>query len=61
MWSCIGRQLAYGELRVVLAKMVWNFDMSMAVGGRNVEWAAQKSWFLVEKEPFDVRLVDVRS
>ncbi|MCJ1245734.1 hypothetical protein MMC30_002938 [Trapelia coarctata] len=61
MWSCIGRQLAYGELRVILAKMVWNFDMCKADGGRDVEWAEQKSWFLVEKEPFDVRLVDARS
>ena len=60
IWSCIGKQLAYGELRVVLARMVWNFDLSVAVGGRDVDWTKQKCWFLVEKEPFDVTLVDIR-
>jgi len=60
MWSCIGKQLAYGELRVIIAKMCWNFDMSVAVDGRDVEWEDQKSWFLVEKQAFDVRLKDAR-
>ncbi|KAL8665788.1 MAG: hypothetical protein Q9202_001910 [Teloschistes flavicans] len=60
IWSCIGKQLAYGELRVVLGRMVWNFDISVAARGRDVDWTAQKCWFLVEKEPFDVDLVDVR-
>ena len=56
MWSCIGKVLAYNELRVVLAKMVWHFDMSIAKDGRDVDWAKQKCWFLMEKEPLDVRL-----
>lgn len=57
-WSCIGKQFAYAELRVVLAKMVWNFDISVAIGGRDVDWTKQKCWFVMEKQPFDVRLVD---
>ena len=60
-WSCIGRQLAYAELRVVLAQILWNFDMTLAVEGRDVDWAEQKSWCLMHKNPFDVDLVDVRS
>lgn len=51
---------AYGELRVVLAKMVWNFDISMAIGGRDVDWTNQKCWFVTEKQPFNVNLVDAR-
>lgn len=60
MWSCIGKQLAYVELRIALAKMVWNFDISAAIGGRDVDWAKQKCWFIMEKKPFDVKLVDAR-
>lgn len=59
-WSCIGKQLAYGELRVILASLVWTFDVKVAANGRDVHWEAQKSWFLIEKEPFDVELQDVR-
>jgi cytochrome P450 len=59
-WSCIGKQLAYAELRVILAKLVWNFDMSSPVNGRDVDWGRQKAWVLIEKQPFDVRLQDVR-
>lgn len=59
-WSCIGKYLAYQELRLILAKLVWHFDIAMAEGGRNVEWTKQKCFALVKKEPFDVKLVDVR-
>lgn len=60
MWSCIGKKLAYGELRVTLAKMVWNFDMSIAIGGRDVDWTKQKCWFNMETQPLDVALVPAR-
>ena len=60
-WSCIGKPLAYGELRLVLAKLVWHFNMDVAKSGRNVEWSDQKSWFVMQKEPFDICLTDVRS
>ncbi|KAI2628416.1 putative cytochrome P450 monooxygenase [Xylaria nigripes] len=34
--NCIGRNLAYAEMRLILAKMVYNFDISMADESR--EW-----------------------
>jgi len=55
-WSCIGKDLAYGELRVTLAKLCWCFDLSAAVGGRNVDWLMQKTYAMVERQPFDVQL-----
>ena len=61
MWSCIGKYLAYQELRMVLAKLVLHFDMAMAEGEKNVEWTKQKCFALVEKEPFYTKLVDIRS
>jgi cytochrome P450 family 628 len=31
-WGCIGKQLAYNELRTVISKLVLNFDMTFAPG-----------------------------
>lgn len=45
----------------MLAKILWNFDMMLTAGGRDVDWAEQKCWFLTHKQPFDVDLVDIRS
>ena len=55
-WSCIGKTLGYAELRIILAKLIWHFNVSTAPGGRDVEWLAQKRYTMVEKDPFDVRL-----
>lgn len=60
-WSCIGKPLALAELRIVLANLVWYFDIMGAPGGRDVEWLAQKSYAMVEKQPLDVQLVLVQS
>ncbi|KAF2183917.1 cytochrome P450 [Zopfia rhizophila CBS 207.26] len=56
-WSCIGKNLGMAELRLILARMVWSFDMSLAPGGKTVDWGTQKQYVLVEKEGFDVKLV----
>ena len=60
-WSCIGKNLAYAELRTIIAKLVWNFDMSVAQGGRDVDWTKQKTYVLMEKQPFDVCFRDIRN
>ena len=57
--SCIGKQLAYAELHVILAKLVWQFDMSAATGSRNIEWLEQKIYAMVNLQPFDVQLTDM--
>jgi len=44
---------------VILAKMLWHFDMSVAPGGRNTEWLEQKTYAMVNLQPFDVLLADV--
>ena len=59
--SCIGKSLAYAEMRLILAKMVWTFDMEVPEKGKKVlDWAAQKTYVLVEKKPFEARLKSVR-
>ncbi|KAF2478138.1 uncharacterized protein BDR25DRAFT_207093, partial [Lindgomyces ingoldianus] len=55
--SCIGRPLVLAQLRLVLAKMVWKFDIEKAntkAGG--LQWEEQKTFTVVEKLPFDVKL-----
>ncbi|KAK3349747.1 isotrichodermin C-15 hydroxylase [Lasiosphaeria hispida] len=52
--SCIGRGLAYMESRLVLARLVWNFDMELMPESWN--WTAQKTWVLYEKLPLKARL-----
>ena len=47
----------------MLARLMWNFDISVAVGPHGEEtldWTKQKTWVLVQKEPFNVKLTDVR-
>ena len=45
--------LAYAEMRLILAKMVWNFDMELLTKG---DWADQKVYILYQKTPLRVKL-----
>ncbi|KAF7593962.1 hypothetical protein BBP40_010469 [Aspergillus hancockii] len=45
--NCIGRNLAYNEMRVMLARVLYNFDLELAPESEN--WNQQKSHFLWEK------------
>ena len=45
--NCIGRNLAYAEMRLILARFLWNFDVEIDEGrmeGR--EWTDQKTFTL---------------
>ena len=53
--NCIGKPLAMAQLRLVLARMVWNFDLEMGPG-RGLEWMKQKTFIVVQKEPVEVRV-----
>ncbi|KAI1166340.1 cytochrome P450 [Nemania serpens] len=47
--NCIGRNLAYAEMRLVLAKLVFNFDLSLADDSR--EWLKDQKAFTVWDKP----------
>jgi cytochrome P450 len=51
--NCIGQNLAWAEMRLVLARVVYNFDLEPA---DDLCWLDQKSYYLWEKEPFLVRV-----
>lgn len=51
--------LAYTEMRLILARMVFNFDMKLADGCSN--WIeGQKSYFLWKKPPLNAYLTPVQ-
>ena len=57
--NCIGKNLAYAELRLILARVIWNFDLAMPRGLLQKDgdyWAKQRAYVLVEKEPLVVQL-----
>ena len=53
--NCIGKNLAYAEMRLILAKLLYHFDLSL---GDNMEgdWFDQKSWAIRWKKPVNVKL-----
>ncbi|KAL9127951.1 MAG: hypothetical protein Q9217_003264 [Psora testacea] len=52
--SCIGRNLAYLEMRLILARMLWSFDMQLSAESQN--WDDQASWIQWDKKPLIVKL-----
>lgn len=41
--SCLGMKLAYAEMRVVLARLVWGFDLKLADNGDKWDWGRQNT------------------
>lgn len=52
--NCIGRELAYSESRVVLARVLWSFDLKLHE--KSGEWDKQRSYLLWEKPPLICKL-----
>jgi len=56
--NCIGRALAYAEMRLIMARLIWNFDLELAAGSE--EWGTEQRAYLVwEKGPLMVKLTPV--
>lgn len=52
--NCIGKNLAYNEMRVILARVLWNFDLELC--DESLRWNEHKSYTLWEKPPMMCRL-----
>lgn len=52
--SCMGRHLAWAEMRLIIARLVWTFDVETT--GKSLKWSDLKTFLLVEKKPLEVRL-----
>jgi cytochrome P450 len=55
--SCVGKPLALAELRIILGKIVWNFDLEdVDTEAGKLRWADQRVFTVVERKPFEIRL-----
>ncbi|MCJ1351257.1 MAG: hypothetical protein MMC33_001241 [Icmadophila ericetorum] len=54
--GCLGQNIAWAEMRLLLARMVWNFDIEKVDDERTVDWDSQESFYLWQKESCEVRL-----
>ncbi|GAB1320003.1 Cytochrome P450 monooxygenase astJ [Madurella fahalii] len=53
--SCIGQNLAWAEMRLALAKVLWTFDVAApADKSKWVSWGSLKTFLLIEKKPIKV-------
>lgn len=55
--NCIGRNLAYAEMRLILAKIIYNFDMRLA--DESIDWLDHECSILHSKPPLPVYLTPV--
>ncbi|KAK4449769.1 isotrichodermin C-15 hydroxylase [Podospora aff. communis PSN243] len=57
--NCIGRNLAYAEMRIILARLVYDFDMKLAPDSKN--WVErQKTYTLWDRMPLNVYFTPVQ-
>lgn len=53
--NCIGKNLAYSELRLIMSRLLWNFDVELVEGYQ--QWSKSHKVYIVwEKTPLMVRL-----
>jgi cytochrome P450 len=62
--GCIGRNLTYVELRLILGALLWNFDIEFADGAPlwnpAEEYKGLRAFNTWEKSPLMVKLTDIR-
>ncbi|PVI01258.1 cytochrome P450 [Periconia macrospinosa] len=56
--NCIGRNLAYHEMRLIMASILWHFDMELCPESDG--WINQKTYTLYEKPDLWVKFKEVR-
>ncbi|KAK1963763.1 cytochrome P450 [Colletotrichum sublineola] len=57
--ACLGMNLAYAEMRVILARVIWAFDLRLDEGSRG--WDEQLNYALWDKPPLMVHLTPRQS
>ncbi|KAH7407559.1 cytochrome P450 ClCP1 [Cadophora sp. MPI-SDFR-AT-0126] len=59
--GCLGQHLAWLELRVIMARLLWNFDLGLSRGTRPIEWTSQKIFWAWEKDPMSINIKNGRT
>jgi cytochrome P450 len=52
--GCIGKDLAWAEIRLVLIKLLWNFDLTATPNP--LKWESLRTFLLVEKKPVEINI-----
>ncbi|UPX20100.1 uncharacterized protein EKO05_0010345 [Ascochyta rabiei] len=52
--QCIGMKLAYAEMRIIVAKVLWGFDMQLANQQDRFDWGEQATYIFWDKRPLKV-------
>ncbi|KAH5622240.1 hypothetical protein HBI51_248140 [Parastagonospora nodorum] len=52
--DCLGKNMAYHEMRFILAKVLYNFDLELC--GQSEDWMEQKVYVLWQKTPLMVKV-----
>ncbi|OCK77527.1 cytochrome P450 [Lepidopterella palustris CBS 459.81] len=55
--NCLGKNMAYHEMRLILSKILFNFDLQLCEESEG--WTNQECWTLWEKHPLMVKLTAV--
>ncbi|KAI9694166.1 MAG: hypothetical protein M1822_003437 [Bathelium mastoideum] len=55
--NCVGQNIGLAEMRLVMARVLWRFDLRCPL---KHEWMDQSSYLLWEKKPLPIELVSVR-
>ncbi|TAQ86122.1 hypothetical protein B7494_g5556 [Chlorociboria aeruginascens] len=52
--SCLGKTLAWAEMRLILARLIFAFDIEAS--DKPLKWKELRTFLLVEKKPIEIRL-----
>ncbi|KAF7861417.1 hypothetical protein EAF04_007982 [Stromatinia cepivora] len=52
--NCIGKNLAWAEIRLVITRLLWVFDV--AESGKRLDWTKLKTLMIIQKEPIMVKI-----
>ena len=54
--GCIGKNLAWAEMRLIITKLFWNLNFESAYPGQGLDWHDLKTFTVIEKQPVEVRI-----
>ncbi|CAN9142059.1 unnamed protein product [Alternaria alternata] len=54
--SCIGAKVAYNEMRLILARLLWSFNIRLKDDLDRWDWGEQCTYLLWDKKPLEVTL-----
>jgi cytochrome P450 len=53
---CIGQKFGWAEMRLILARLLYAFDITWDVAPRIKDWGEQQTFIFWQKDPLMIRL-----